>query len=352
MMDSALRVSSMAIGLLGLVLYFQSIVRVTLLNRRERDFVERGARFGAMTIIHGLAGSGRSYQYVQRIQAWALPLFIFFSVTTWFLLVQFSFTLVLWALRAEPSWVRAFISSGSALSTLGFRTPSTLLGEYLAIFEAAVGLAIVILLFTFVPGYQAAIQVRERKVGWLCARTGRHPNVVSLLEALKNSGQLNDPEAWEDWETWFRGVHETHSIAPILACVPSIYRGTTWVVVSAAVLDATSLLVAALDYKQTNAARICRETGVTTVRLIASGLHGDVPIESPANSHLDANMNAAFDQLYDQLLEQGLLLKANKDECRKTFGNLRSEYEASIRYIAKSTLMPIEELGMLHSAAP
>ena len=128
-----------------------------LLNRHERDFVEVWARFGAVIIVHGLAGRGREYRHVQRMQAWLLPLFIFFAVTTWFLLVLLSFTMILWALRTEPGSARALSSSGSALSTLGFLTPSTLFGEYLAVFEAAIGLAIVILLFTFVPGYLAAI---------------------------------------------------------------------------------------------------------------------------------------------------------------------------------------------------
>ena len=89
--------------------------------------------------------------------------------------------------------------------------------------------------------------MRERKVGWLYARTGRHPNCLSLLEALKASGRLNDPGVWHDWEHWFRGVLETHSIAPILTYVPSVYSGTTWVSASAAVLDTTSLLLATLE---------------------------------------------------------------------------------------------------------
>lgn len=76
-MDTALRLAAIVIGLVGLFLYFRSIVRVMLLNSRERDFVEVLARFGAVTIVHGLAGHGSDYRHVQRMQAWALPLFIF-----------------------------------------------------------------------------------------------------------------------------------------------------------------------------------------------------------------------------------------------------------------------------------
>ena len=50
-----------------------------------------------------------------------------------------------------------------------------------------------------------------------------------------------------------------------------------------------------------------------------------------------------FDQLYDELVETGLPLKIDRDKCRDAFGALRAEYEGSIRYISRSTLMPVEE---------
>lgn len=350
-MDISLRVIAVFIGFLCVFLYFRSIVRVMLLNRRERDFVEHGARFAAVSIVHAFAGSGHDYDRVQRVQAWVLPLFIFFAVTSWFLLVQLAFAFILWGLQIESPWLHAFSASGSALSTLGFMTPSDLRGEFLAIYEAAIGLAVIILLFTFVPGYQAAIQIRERKVGWLYARTGRRPTSSSLLESLQRSGHLDHiSSVWEDWETWFRGVLETHSISPILAYVPAVYRGTTWVGAAAAVLDATSLLEACVDPKLTQAARTCRETGVTALRVIAIELHRTIPDDAWASHRVDSKLIASFDHLYDKLVEIGLPVKANKDECREMFITLRAEYEASIRHIAHSTLMPIEEPWVLPHA--
>jgi hypothetical protein len=350
-MDISFRAIAVIAGILGIFLYFRSIVRVMLLNRRERDFVEFGARFAAVHIVHALAGAGRDYERVQRVQAWALPLFIFFSVTSWFLLVQFAFAFILWGLHIEQQWLPALSSSGSALSTLGFKTSPGLNGEFLAIYEAAIGLAVIILLFTFVPGYQAAVQVRERKVGWLYARTGRRPTSASLLESLKHSGQLdNTNSVWEDWEVWFRGVLETHSISPILAYVPAVYRGTTWVGAAAAVLDATSLLLACIDSKQLESVRICRETGVTALRVIAIELHRNIPDDAWAPHRVDAKLTASFDHLYAKLTEIGLPVKPDKDECRSMFIALRAEYEASIRHIAQSTLMPIEEPWVLPHA--
>ena len=44
-------------------------------------------------------------------------------------------------------------------------------------------------------------------------------------------------ELWEDWESWFRNLAETHALAPILAFVPTVYRGQTWLAAAAVALD-------------------------------------------------------------------------------------------------------------------
>ena len=342
-MDTFIDAVLIMIGILGLYTYYRSIVRVMLINRRERDIVEYLARFLAVSITHAFVGNGRTYERVQRAQAWTLPLFIFFAVATWFLIVQLSFTFILVGTRSEATWPRAFSSSGSALSTLGFLTPPQLLGEYLAIYEAAIGLAVVVLLFTFVPSYQAAIQARERKVGWIFARTGQHPSCVSLVEAFQRSGRIDDISFWEEWESWFRGLLETHSISPILAYAPSIYRGTNWVGAAAAVLDTASLHLSSIDSRHSDAVRICRETGVTTLQLIAADLHRHRLAEVRTSDRLDANLTATFDRLYDQLADMKLSLKPDKEQCGNMFVTLRMEYASNIRRIARATLMPFEE---------
>ena len=350
-MDLLIHVLAVLVGLFALFLYFRSIVRVVLINRRERDWVEQSARFGAVWIVHSLAGKAGDYARTQRVHAWVLPIFIFFCVVMWFLLVQFAFMLILWGLRLEPGWASAFTASGSALSTLGFKTPPTIAGEFLAIFEAAIGLAVVILMFTFVPGYQAAIQVRERKVGWLYTRTGRRPTTSSLLESLQRSGQIEHHSAvWEDWEQWFRGVLETHSIAPILAYVPAVYRGTSWVGAAAAVLDAAALLTACLDDKNTESARICHEIGTAALKSIAIELNPKASLDALTDKDVDPQLVAKFDHLYDRLVAIGLPTKPDREACCKAFIALRADFEASVRLLAKATLMPIEEPWILPHA--
>lgn len=347
-MDTIVHVAAVILGVLGLLYYFHSIVRVMLINRREDDYVEMFARSTAVSFIHRIIGNDKDYARTQRLQAWVLPIFLFVAVVTWFLLVQVSFAFILWGLRQEPGWPENFSSSGSALSTLGYKTPPQLLGQFLAVFEAGIGLAVVILLFTFVPGYQAAVQVRERKVGWLYARTGSRPTTASLLEALHRSGQLeNANSVWETWEHWFRGVYETHSIVPVLSYVPSIYRGASWVGASAAVLDSASLLVACLDEKDTDAARICRTIGTICLKSIAEDLNPKETAQALASHNVDPNVAANFDSLYDGLVKMGLPVLSDKEACRSKFLSFRGEFEPSVRVIAKSTLMPVDEPWIL-----
>jgi len=338
-MQLALNVIAVLFGLFLLLFYFRSIVRVILLNRRERDLIARLSGLCAVTMVHIIAGDTRDHERVQRLQAWVMPVYIFFAVVAWFLLVQVAFMFILYGTGVETRWAHAFVVSGSSLSTLGFATPPGLLGQLLAVYEAGIGLAVVILLFTFVPGYQAAVEVRERRVGWLYSRTGQHPNAISIIEAQKKAGRPDDSD-WEEWEVWFRGMLETHAISPILCYVPSIYRGTNWVGAAAAVLDTTSLVMAALDPKHTNGARLCRETGVMAVRMVATELSGDERVLTQKS--VGADDLPEFGRLYERLKELGLPVTASEQECREAFIRLRSEYEPSLRYISKTTLMPIE----------
>jgi hypothetical protein len=79
---------------------------------------------------------------------------------------------MIWALEVDRTWLKAFIASGSALSTLGFATPSNPVGQLLGVLEGAMGLGIVVFIFTFIPGYRSAVEVREDLVGWLYASVG------------------------------------------------------------------------------------------------------------------------------------------------------------------------------------
>ncbi|ENQ09821.1 hypothetical protein C083_01201 [Brucella abortus LEVI237] len=341
-LDTLLHLIAILIGIFGLLVYFRSVIRVMLLNWRERDLISYFAAVAAVVLIRRFTDSGAGYERIQRSQAWVFPVFVILSVAFWFLLVQLCFTLILWGTRAETSFIYSFTASGSALSTLGFKTPSSWLGEFLAIVEGAMGLAIVVLLFSFVPGYLAAVQARERKVGWLYDRTEGHPTYQTVLEGMNTSEQdINDTGIWEDWEAWFRGIYETHTTAPILTFVPSIYHGANWLRTSASILDTASLLMSVLDEKKTYAAHMCRDIGARTIQLLAKELHITAPSLGRAIPHSPDLPANTFDLVYNQLVANGVPVNPDKEKCRETFTQLRAEYAADLNQISRITSMPL-----------
>jgi hypothetical protein len=331
-------------GIFLLTLYFRSIVVVALLNSKSRDIFERTARKTAVAIVQRFIGKNASYEEIQHRQAWIMPLFTLLAVLTWFLLVQIAFTGILWGLRIEPDFWRALSASGSALSTLGYLTPSSLAGEYLAVFQAAIGLAVVMLLFTFVPGYQASVHVRERKVGWLYARADQEANserYVGWLLTRKDGDGIR--HGWEDWEHWFRGIRETHTLSPILAYVPSIYPGTSWLATASAILDSATALIACLGPDEAPEAGICLREGAMTMKLIAAALDVDTRVSTlpPAPSTVPR-----FHGLYDALVAAGLPVVGDKASCLQTYSAMREDYAPYIRQVAAATMTPMRRLDV------
>lgn len=342
MIDILLRIAAFGVALFGLALFFRSLSRVSVLNRRSRDIIAHSLERVMLHIVAFVLKRKQGYGDVQRTMAWALPIYLMTLIATWFLTVQVSFTLMIWAVDAESGWLHAFISSGSSLSTLGFATPSTAVGQLLAILEGAFGLGIIVFVFTFIPGYSAAIQAREEKVSWLYARTGVRPTICSLIEWTHRAGEGDDmTPVWNDCERWFIDIRETHEMTPLLALVPSIYPGRTWVGAAAAILDAASLSLSSLDVKGLASARLCYEAGVEALAKVARHF------PSQTDQAIKTDLAGAYDTAFDRLAADGLPLKADRAECREAFLSLRSGYEGSVRQIAAAAFMPIDQPWVL-----
>jgi hypothetical protein len=342
-LDSWLRVGAFAVGFLGVVVFFHSILRVALLNRRQKDWLATQLGIVISFVARQLARRRRDYNGVQKTMDWAFPIYNLTLVAVWFLLVQTSFALMIWALEVDRSWLKAFIASGSALSTLGFATPSNPVGQLLGVLEGAMGLGIVVFIFTFIPGYRAAVVARENMVGWLYARVGARPTAFSLVEWSQIADQSEDmTPIWNDGESWFRNLLETHSRTPLLALVPSVYFGGTWIGAAAVILDAASFALSSQKVKGLESARLCHEIGLNALRQIARELPGVTNVDTAASDGTD-NLVAAFDAAYEKFVAAGVLMKPDRDECRHSFLNYRSSYQGLARGIAMATLMPIDE---------
>jgi hypothetical protein len=167
------------------------------------------------------------------------------------------------------------------LSTLGFLTPSDTAGQMLAVVEGAMGLGIVVFYFTFVPGYQTTIQLRQVKVAWLYARGTPGLTNFTLLEWFLATGGSDWNDLWEDWESWFRNIGESHGLAPVLAFVPTVHRDQTWLAAAGVALDSASFYLSAIEAQGTLSATVCHRTGVDALRLVAAPFAGRYAASEP-----------------------------------------------------------------------
>jgi hypothetical protein len=219
-------------------------------------------------------------------------------------------------------------------------------GQLLAIPEGAFGLGIVVFFFTFIPGYQTTIQARETKVAWLYARAGADPTGFGFIEWMQRAGKADDLTAiWEDWEAWFRLLIETHTRAPVLAFVPSIQRGQTWLISAVVILDAASFCLSVLDVKGLPSAVLCHTTGVKALRLIAAE-HGAREAADMTALRECRSDRAAFDAACDRMAAMGASVKSDLDVCWHYFAGLRREYEASLAQLATSLLIPTRAISV------
>lgn len=350
--DSGIRVGAFAVGFLGVLVFFHSILRVALLNRRQRDWLATQIGNVISFVFKRLARRRRDYDDVQKTMDWAFPIYNLTLVAFWFLLVQASFALMIWALDVDRHWLNAFIASGSALSTLGFATPSNPVGQLLGVLEGAMGLGIVVFIFTFIPAYRSAVDVRENMVRWLYARVGPHPTAFSLVEWCQIADQSEDmTPIWSTGESWFRNLSETHSRTPLLALVPSIDSRTTWIGAAAVILDGASFALSSQKAKGLESARLCHAVGVDALRHIARELPGAMNVDTSATDNTD-KLDAVFDAAYEKFVTAGLVIKPDRDECRRNFFNYRSSYEGLVRSIAQATLTPIDEPWVFPHAKP
>jgi hypothetical protein len=323
------------VGLLLIGVFFQSIIRVALLNKRPDDPVlNLAATLTAVLFIRRPSHMSDRKRQDQR-GLWYWPVSQLILIATWFVLVVIGFACLYWAAQSVPSIEQAFIASGSALSTLGFATPPDTPGQVLAVVQGMIGLGIVVFVFTFIPGYLSAIQQRDDQVAWVYARSDGDPTGSALLEwlvAADRSERLD--ETWEAWEAWFRSMGEAQTLSPLISFDRSVRRNESWVAASGAMLDAAAFATSSLDMPGRSAADVCLATGehalLSIERALAPALrHVPVDVAIPAFD------GAGYDALRARLSAAGVPLHGDRDADLAAFMARRDRY---VRMVTRLTM--------------
>jgi hypothetical protein len=332
------------LGVWLLLLVLRSMIRIALMNRHSRDFFARVTCRAVYTAVAVRLGGSRDTRTTHPVLLWFFPVYMLSLTVVYFVGAMSGFTLLYWGTRAVSTWQQALLASGSALNTLGFATPATIAGQWLAVPEGALGLGIVVFLFTFIPGYQAVIRAREDRTSWLYVRVGNQPTGVGLLDWCQRTGLApNMRDMWEAWEDWFRLLGDTHSVLPMLSMSPSVQSSQSWLVAAAAVLDAGALAASSIETQDVEAASICVRTGARALVAIADALGRTGPDEPESATRPSRKEYEAVRTL---LSLAGMPSKrATSEEVQwQEFLLLRSQYESALLFIASHTFTPLDHI--------
>lgn len=334
-MEVALRIVAGVAGMVLIGLYLRSISVAALLAQRRQDEVLRLISGLVLRVLRPRRDA--SYAAVQSRMNWYLPAQIICTVAVWFSWLILAFACLYWAAGSVATPGEALVASGSALSTLGFFTPPDATGQWLAIAEGMVGLVAVVFLFTFVPGFLAAVQARSQVLGWVAARAGNPPAAGPLLRWMIRAGG-NGPLAslWNNTEQWFRMLAVTHSSVPELMYVPSFMRGHSWTTTAGALLESAAFACAALRADHQTEARVALLVGSSAMLDLAAALPPRRADAAALHLPPEAALDVQFDTLWQQLAQDGAPLATDQDAARTAWHELRRPWvEAAARIAAE-----------------
>ena len=335
-------VIQVAVFLLGLALVVRTVlsaVRTFVVPRGDNDSFSRLAFHSVRRVFDLVASPSRPFAFRDRVMAYYGPLALVLLPAFWLVLLAIGYTLMFWAAGAG-SVADAFVDSGSSLLTLGFARPSAPGTEILAFTEAAVGLALVALLISYLPTIYGAFSRRELLVSLLEVRADSPPSpVVMITRFHRLHGLAALGEMWERWEQWFAELEETHSSLPVLVFYRSQQPDHSWVNAAGAMMDAAAIVRSSVDIPMDVKADLMIRAGYLAVRRIVAYFRL-ADLRDPEPSDPISIDRSRFDAALDVLAASGVPLVADRDQAWRDFRGWRVNYDAALRRLERLTMAP------------
>lgn len=339
-METALDIAAIVGGSAIVIITLWSAMVTVVVPRSERPLLTRWH----FTFINSSVAflDGRIHDPIKRdrlesrLAAFGLITLPF----VWATHVTIGFALVCWRTGFD-SFEDAFIYSGSALTTLGFRDSDDTITLILGIVEALIGLGLVALMISYLPTIYGSYTDREIAVARLEVRAGRPPHPVEFLDRTNRIGWLEQMDlVWAEWEQWFLQIEETHTTHTSLAYFRSAYPGRSWLVAAGTVLDAAALIHSTIDVEISPRAALCIRSGFTTLGSIADALDIDHPEDPHFPDDPISIDRSTFDVLCDELERRGIPLIADRDQAWVNFAGWRVNYDVALAGLLETLRIP------------
>jgi hypothetical protein len=328
-----------ALGLALVVRVALGAVRTFVVPRGEDDRLTRVAFRAVRAVFDAIASSKRPYLFRDRVMAYYGPVSLMLLPAWWLVLSCLGYSAMFWALGVGTP-AEAFTVSGSSLLTLGFAHPSVPGGDVLAFTEAALGLALVALLISYLPTIYGAFSRRELLVSLLEVRADSPPSPVVMITRFHRLRGLDAlGETWERWEQWFAELEETHTSLPVLVFYRSQQADHSWVNAAGAMMDAAAIVRSSVDIPVDVQADLMIRAGYLALRRIAA-YFGVVYQEHPTATDPTSVDRARFETALDVIAGAGVPLHADRDAAWADFNGWRVNYDTVLRALERLTMAP------------
>ncbi len=176
------------------------------------------------------------------------PLSLVFLFATWSFLLVLAFGILHWGVGSslifasgEPVTLASDLyMSGTTLFTLGLGdvTPFSVAARGIAVVEAAIGLALIALVISYLPTLYQSFSRREVNISLLDARAGSPPTASEFLRRYTTHGDPKSAGAYlAQCEHWASELLESHMSYPVLCYYRSQHANQSWISALTTVLD-------------------------------------------------------------------------------------------------------------------
>ena len=329
------------VGLLGIAVIARTVlsaVRTFVVPRGENDQLSRFLFLGVRRGFNLVARPSRPYAERDRIMAYYGPIALMLLPAFWLLLLVLGFGLIYWALGMPVTL--ALEVSGSSLLTLGFYRPDVPYADIVSFVEAALGLALVALLISYLPTIYGSFSRRELQVTLLEVRADSPPSpivMITRMHRLRGLGALHD--MWEAWERWFAELEETHSSLPVLVFYRSQQPSQSWVNAAGAIMDSAAIVRSSVAIPSDVQADLAIRAGYLALRRVCSFFR--IPFDpNPSPTDPISIDRPRFERALDVLAEAGVPIIADRDQAWRDYSGWRVNYDTVLRALERLTMAP------------
>lgn len=329
-------------GIYTAFMALRAAIRTYVVPRAEGDPVTMVVFVVMRRLFGWAAGRSRSYEDADRVMAFYAPVTLAVLPGVYLTLVAAGFTLMYWALNGiDTPLYRAFQQSGSSLLTLGYAPAITPAETVLSFSEATIGLVLTALVIAYIPVIYNAFSSREKAVNMLEVRAGNPPSAVEMLVRFARLGRPQGVMAamWNEWESWFAELSETHTSLIALVFFRSPRSHQHWLNAAAAVLDAAAFRTAVIDAPRQIEADLCIRAGYLALRAIAD--YFGIPYNpSPRPDDPISVTREDWESAVARMEEAGVPIKADREQAWRDWAGWRVNYDAVLIKLAKITMAP------------